>query len=444
MNSDAWIVLLVKLLGLLSLVLLNALFVAAEFAYVKLRRTQLEPLIARGDRRAKAALKLVEDLDSCIGTVQVGITLCGIGMGAVVQPVFGALLGPGFALLGIETGLFRTTVELVVGFAVSTFLLIALGELVPKSVALRRYLAIALWTAQPLTWFRRATYPFTWMLNSFAQAALGRLGLRSVGEVEHGHSEEELRLMLAGDSSGSIANTGRNIVLNAFDLRQRIAREVMRPRREITSLNTAASIAECLDLAERTRYSRFPLCQDGDLDRTLGVVHIKDVYARRQKEGTGADLAGVAHPIIFVPETARLETLLQRFLDRRLHFAVVVDEYGSTVGMVTLENILEELVGQIQDEFDTEKPLVVKTGDNSWEVDGVLPLHELSDLVGEPLRLEDVTTASGLVVHRLGGFPKPGDRLTLGHCEVEVEDTDGVRVTRLKLTKIPSGTIPSP
>src|SRR5438876_9436810 len=159
----------------------------------------------------------------------------------------------------------------------------------------------------------------------------------------------------------------------------------MRPRKEIIFLDTEASMTECLEVAEKTRYSRFPLCEKGDLDKTLGVIHIKDLYAMRLKARSGTDLASAARKLIYVPETARLEKLLQLFLERKLHLAIVVDEYGGTVGLVTLENVLEELVGQIQDEFDQEKPLLVKTDERTWEVDGTLPLHELGDVLGEPL-----------------------------------------------------------
>ncbi len=224
-------------------------------------------------------------------------------------------------------------------------------------------------------------------------------------------------------------------MLNALDLRRRIAREVMRPRNEIVGLDTGASIPECLDVAEKTRYSRFPLCEGGDLDKTLGVIHFKDLFAMRLKVRQGAELISVARKLIYVPETARLEKLLQLFLERKLHLAIVVDEYGGTVGMVTLENILEELVGQIQDEFDQEKPLLVKTGEQNWELDGALPLHELGELVGEPLREEGITTTSGWVTHRLGGFPKVGDVLSVGTHELRVEELEGMRVARLKLTR---------
>jgi CBS domain containing-hemolysin-like protein len=254
--------------------------------------------------------------------------------------------------------------------------------------------------------------------------------------LEGTHSEEELRLLLVASQkqAGSTA-FGREILLNALDLRRRVAREVMRPRQEITVLNTEASVTECLDVAEKTRYSRFPLCEGGDLDKSLGAVHIKDLYALRGKARTGADLLPTARKLIYVPETARLEKLLKRLLDRKLHMAIVVDEYGGTMGLVTLENILEEVVGQIQDEFDQEKPQLISVGEGAWEATGALPLHMLEEIVGEPLRDEGITTASGWLTHRLGGFPKVGDVLTIGACELRVEETDGPRVEKLKITK---------
>jgi CBS domain containing-hemolysin-like protein len=190
-------------------------------------------------------------------------------------------------------------------------------------------------------------------------------------------------------------------------------------------------------VAEKSRFSRLPLCEAGNLDRTLGVVHLKDLYAMRLKARSGAELAQVARKIVYVPETAHLEKLLQRLLDRRLHLAVVVDEYGGTVGLVTLENILEELVGQIQDEFDQEKPLLTKTGDETWEVLGALPLHEMEELVQETVAEEGITTVSGWVTHKLGGFPKEGDTLRIGAFEVRVEEVDETRVARLTLQKLP-------
>jgi CBS domain containing-hemolysin-like protein len=268
-----------------------------------------------------------------------------------------------------------------------------------------------------------------WLLEQF--------GIEAASESELAHSEEELRLMVAGSGKQSGRDElGRSIVLNAIDLRRRIAREVMRPRREITVFDTQSSIADCLEQAEQTRYSRFPVCEKGDLERMLGVVHIKDLYAQRTKARTCRDLTGVMRKLIYVPETARLERLLKLLLDRKLHMAIVVDEYGGTVGMVTLENILEELVGQIQDEFDQEKPLLQRKGEQAWELSGALPLHELADLVGESIQEEGITTVSGWVTHKLGGFPKPGDSLSVGNCRLIVEAMDEMRVEQLKLVRL--------
>src|SRR6185436_990488 len=230
---------------------------------------------------------------------------------------------------------------------------------------------------------------------------LAQFGIAAASESELVHSEEEMRLLVSASQRRSEATTlGRQIVLNALDLRRRVARDVMRPRQEIVALNTEASMTECLDLAEKTRFSRFPLCERGDLDRILGAVHLKDLFATRLKGKRGADLVAVARKIVYVPETARLEKLLQLLLDRKLHLAIVVDEYGGTVGLITLENILEELVGQIQDEFDQEKPMSVKVGDHSWEILGTLPVHDLEELAGEPLAGEGITTTSGWITQR--------------------------------------------
>lgn len=435
-DFDAIQAIALKLLAVFGLVLVNGFFVAAELALVKIRDTQLDPLVLKGRRRAIIARRLIGNLDAAISATQFGITLASLGLGVLVEPVFQALLAPVFSWLGVESETVKHTTAILIGFLTNTFLLIVAGELVPKSLAIRRTLPVALWTAQPLYWFYLAAYPFIWLLNHTAQWFLNRLGIEVAGEAEHAHSEEELRLLFSvtqKHSGGTLL--GREIVLNALDLRQRVVREVMRPRREIVGLDTEASLTECLDLAEKTRFSRFPLCEGGNPDRTLGIVHIKDLYALRLRTKYGADLLPVARKIIYVPETARLEKLLSLFLERKLHFAIVVDEFGGTVGMVTLENILEELVGQIQDEFDQEKPLLVKTGEALWEADGALPLRDLAELVRVPLVEEGITTASGWMTHRLGGFPKEGDVVTAGDCELRVEAMEDRRVARLTVTR---------
>lgn len=437
MNSDP-VIFLLKILAVVALVLLNGFFVAAEFALVKIRDTQLLPLIQRGQRRARVARRVVSNLDRSLSACQLGITLASLGLGWLGEPLFAQMLQPVFHGLNIESDRVQHTTAFVIGVTLLTFLHVTAGEQAPKWLAIQKPLPASLWVAVPLEWFYKITYPFIFVLNHSSMWLLRRFGIKLAEENELAHSEEELRLLFAGAQkrSGGTA-LGHAIVLNAFDLRHRVVRDVMRPRHEIVAFDTEASIPECLEVAEKTRFSRFPLCEGGDLDRTRGAIHLKDLFAMRLKARSGADLLAVARNIIYVPETARLEKLLQRLLDRRLHLAIVVDEYGGTIGLVTLENILEELVGQIQDEFDQEKPMVTKIGDESWEVLGALPLHELEELAGEPMAEEGITTTSGWVTHRLGGFPKVGDVVMLGRCELRVEEMDETRVARLKLHRLP-------
>lgn len=436
MDWNAISLVALKLVAVVVLVLLNGFFVAAEFAVVKIRDTQLITLAEKGNRRAKVARRILANLDAALSATQLGITLASLGLGWIGEPVFASLLEPVMRALQIESPQIQHSISFAVGFSVITFLHIVAGELAPKSLAIRKPLPTSLWVAMPLDWFYKASFPLIWMLNHAANWLLRQFGIDPVSEMELVHSEEELRLIIAATQKQSARlPLARNLVLNAMDLRHRVVREVMRPRQEMTVLNTEASIAECLDIADKTRYSRFPLCEFGDLDKTLGVVHIKDLYAMRIKARGGVDLLPVARKLIYVPETARLEKLLQFFLERKSHLAIVVDEYGGTMGMVTLENILEELVGQIQDEFDQEKPLLVRINETTWDVAGALPLHELEELVVMPLREEGITTTSGWVTHRLGGFPKPGDALAVGDYELRVEEMEGTRVGRLKLVR---------
>ena len=438
MNWGAIISVALKILAVFALVLLNGFFVATEFALIRIRETQLDILVAKGWRRAKMAQHIVRNLNSYLSATQLGITMASLGLGWIGQPVFTTLLEPLLNPLGVQSEVWQHSISFAVGFSALTFLHITVGELAPKWLTIQKPLPVALGSAYPLRWFYLAFYPFNRLLNHSARWLLERIGIEPDGATDRVQSEEELRLLVASVPQSGTAG-GRNLILNALDLRRRVAREVMRPRHEVIAFDTDASLADCLALAEKTRYSRFPLCEGGDLDKTRGVVHIKDLYPALRDPApvgrTAADLLPVMRPLIYVPETARLEKLLQLFLERKLHFAIVVDEYGGTIGIATLENVLEELVGQIQDEFDQEKSELTLMSENVWEVAGTLPLHELEKIIGETQLEETVATASGWVTQKLGGFPKAGDALTIGACELRVEEMDGPRVARLKITK---------
>jgi len=432
MTSDFAISIALKILAVLALVLMNAFFVAAELAMVRIRDSQLASLAEKGNRRAKTARHIIEHIDIYIGATQFGITLASLGLGVAVEPVFQSLLDPVFNLLRVQSETLRHNVALGIGFFTNCYLLIVAGELVPKAVAIRRTLPAALLTAGPLVWFYRVAFPFIWLLNRSSLLILKWLGIAA--EDLHGaQSEDELRVILG---AGQGSPDRRNLMLNALDLRHRTAREVMRPRNEVTVFDSAATLAECIAIAEKTRYSRFPICDDGDLDKARGVLHIKDLYAFRERARTAADLLPLARKLICVPETARLERLLQRFLEKKSHFAFVVDEFGGTLGIVTLENAIEALVGQIQDEFDAEATQFIRRSENIWEVSGTLPLHDLEAIIGPVEHDESVATASGFVTERLGGFPKTGDGFVAGDFQLHVEEMDGLRVAKLKITQL--------
>ncbi len=338
MNLDAAIFIALKIIAVFALVLMNGFFVAAEFALVRIRETQLDALAARNVRRAKLARHIVRNINSYLSATQLGITMVSLGLGYLGQPVFTTLLDPVLSQVGVKSLVWEHSISFAVGFCALTFFHITVGELAPKRLTIQKPLPVALWVAFPLRWFYLTFYPFNRLLNLAAQLLLKTLGLQPDAAAPSSYSEEELRLMVA---SAREAAGGRTLVLNALDLRNRVAREIMRPRHEIASFSTDDSIADCIALVEKTRYSRFPISDGGDLDKTRGIVHIKDLYAQRDKIKCGADLIPLARKPIYVPETAPVEKLLQLFLDRKIHFAIVVDEFGGTVGIVTLENALE-------------------------------------------------------------------------------------------------------
>jgi CBS domain containing-hemolysin-like protein len=431
----------------LILVLLNGFFVAAEFALVKVRRTQLAQLVEQGNRRAIMAQHLADHLDAYLSAAQLGITLASLGLGWIGEPIFFTLLAPVFDAVGLveesHEGI-RHSLSFGVGFGIITFLHIVVGEMAPKTLAIRQPVGTCLWVAYPFHWFYVAMKPFIIALNSSAMWVLRMGGLEAAGGHEPEHSEDELRLLVesANPSSGK-RDLGRELILNAMDLRELVARDVIRPRQEIVVLDTEMPIADCVDFVTSKNFSRFPLCVGGDIDRAIGVVHVKDVFAHRNEAKTAGDLARRARKLIYIPETCRLEKLLELFMERKVHFAFVVDEFGGTEGLVTLENVLEELVGQIQDEFDQEQPLIEPLTPTSWKLNGDYPLHELEELIDVEFKEEEIVTTSGIVTHRLEGFPHVGDSIQVGNFKLTVLEVDETTVETLRLEKLPEPTKPT-
>lgn len=421
----------------LLLVALNGFFVAAEFALVKIRESQIKPLIDEGNRKALMTRRVLEHLDASLSACQLGITLASLALGWVGEPVFAALLEPVMESMHIDSEGLKHSLSFLFGFSVITFLHITAGEQAPKLLAIQKPLPTSLWIAKPLWWFSKLSYPFIWGLNEASNKMLRWVGVEAVSEHELSHSEEELRMLIADthrQQGGTLLE--REIVFNAMELRQRLVREVMQPRPEIVFLSTDMTMEQCLEVMDRERYSRYPLCLDANPDQAIGVVHFKDVHVSRDRLLQAGDLKQISRKIIHLSETARLEKALQLFLRHKLHLGMVVDEYGTTVGMITLEDVLEELVGEIQDEFDQEVPMIINHQGGSFDVMGQCPLHDLSEILGTEVQEEGINTVSGWLTQQLGSFPKVGDEVLRHGFRWQVVKISGHLIERLRLEPV--------
>ena len=425
---------ILEILGVACLILLNGLFVAAEFAIVKVRSTQIEPLLKAGQVRARTVEHVINHLDRYISATQLGITVTSLALGWLGEPLVAGLIESPMAAIGFTGTAVVGTIALVIAFALITFVQIVVGELAPKHLAIRRPQRIALALARPLHAFFLLFRPFIWLLNVSASAFLRLMGIQPAREGDLAHSEEELRLLLARGKSFS--STGKNILLNAMEMHKRTVREVMVPRTGVVFLSTGKSLEENVALAIDSQFTRYPLCE-GDLDNVIGMVHMKDLFRFRDAHGSGSRLLEIKREILFVPETTPLEKILNTFLARRILMAIAVDEYGGAAGLVTLENILEELVGDIRDEFDVEQLPVQKVSDDEYLVDGGMPLHEFARMFDIEPDSGDVVTVSGYAVHLLGRVPEKGARLTIARWSGIVEAVEGKRVKTLRLKRIP-------
>ena len=425
---------ILEIAGVVCLILLNGLFVAAEFAIVKVRSTQIEPLLKSGQARARVVQHVISHLDRYISSTQLGITVTSLALGWLGEPLVAGLIEPLMALIGLSGTALVGTIALVLAFALITFAQIVVGELAPKHLAIRRPQRIALALARPLNAFYLVFRPFIWLLNVSATAFLRLLGIQPAREGDIGHSEEELRLLLG---KGKVfSSTGKNILLNAMEMHKRTVREVMVPRTGVVFLSTGKPLEENVALAIDSQFTRYPLCE-GDLDNVIGMVHMKDLFRFHDARGSGSRLLEIKREILFVPETTPLEKILNMFLARRILMAIAVDEYGGAAGLVTLENILEELVGDIRDEFDVEQLPVQKLSDDEYLVDGGMPLHEFARMFDVEPVSGDVVTVSGYAVHLLGRVPEKGARLTIARWSGIVEAVEGKRVKTLRLKRIP-------
>src|SRR5213594_1167738 len=404
---DPIILLVAKLAVVMALVLLNGFFVVAEFALVKIRDSQLNTLAAEGVKRTALVKQVKNNLNAYLSACQVGITAASLGLGWLGEPFLSRMLQPFFAIAGIESQAVIKSISFALAFSAITFLHIVLGEQAPKILAIRKAMSAALFVSAPLRYFYAIFKPAIGFLNGASNWVLRRiLRVEPIAEGELAHSEEELRLILReSEKSAEVTPLGLELVFNVLDLRDRVVRDIMTPRGEIVYLDLEDDFDTNVKKAIESRHTRFPLCRE-TLDNTVGLIHIKELLPMMRD--LHPDLLKIKRDLIPLPEMMPLENLLKLFLGKHAHLAIVVDEFGGTVGMVTMENVLEEVVGDIQDEFDFEKEEFRKINENEFAVAGSLGLYELNDVTGLELESAAVSTIGGYVTHLLGHLPKQG------------------------------------
>ncbi|HEV2719872.1 MAG TPA: hemolysin family protein, partial [Thermoanaerobaculia bacterium] len=376
---------------------------------------------------AKMARRITRRLDSYLSATQLGVTLASLALGWVGEPAFASLLLPHLVGLGVFAPSVAHSIAAAIAFTIISALHIIFGELGPKYIAIDKTVPTTLWIAHLLRAFYVVMFPVIWLLNKTSNAVLRLIGIKPAGKEEIVHSEEELRLILASsEKAGVLSEENREIIEGVFEFSKRTARQIMVPRTDVVVLSTTKSIEENLEVLRTTRHTRYPLC-DGSLDQTIGLIHVKDLFLA-QLRGPGRPLTELKREILFVPENSTVETLLSQFIESKTHMAVVLDEYGGASGIVSLENITEELFGQIQDEFDRERPEIEPLGNGRYRVRGDYLIEDLADRlkvdVGEPAE----ETIGGYVAARLGREVVPRDRTTLGELQIEVLDAERFRV----------------
>jgi putative hemolysin len=414
-----------RVVAVLLLVLGNAIFVAAEYALVTARRSRLEPRAESGSRAAKTALTLMDEPVRFISTVQVGITVFGIMLGAVGGPLVSDLFDdsiPGWLAFAIA-------------FLVLTYLSVVLGELVPKAISLQRAEAVALVLAVPLDWLGRVAHPVVWVLQKSADAVTRLFGIEPAPAGVLTHTAEDIRMIVAhAEESGEIEEEEREMLYKVFDFADKEVADVMVPRPEVVALSIDLPAEECLAAAMEAPYTRYPVYRDS-LDTVVGILHIRDLMREGNARGgyEHVDVEGLLRPAHVVPETKDLAALLHDFRRTKEHLAVVVDEYGTTEGIVTLEDLLEEIVGEIEDEFDLPDESVEQLADGRVRISGTFSVDDFNEQFQRALPVEDYHTMAGFVFGLLGRAPEPGDEVAHDGTHFTVVDVEGTRIERLEV-----------
>jgi CBS domain containing-hemolysin-like protein len=432
---------LVEFLVIAGLVFINGFFVAAEFALVSVRKSRIDQLANEGSGRARVVQRALTHLDTYIAATQLGITMASLGLGFIGEPAIATLLEPLFAripFLPHEGAVITShTVAFIVAFSIATALHIVFGELAPKSVALQRADVTALWVTAPLNLFLTIFRPFIVALNGIGNGVVRLIGLEPAGEHGSVHSVEELELLVhSSREAGLLEEQQERMVAGVFDFGERQASQAMTPRTEFEAVPVTIGLPELAERAADGRYSRLPV-YEGDLDHVVGVVHAKDVLrAMRRALGPGEpfDIRALVREVPVVPESMPLDALMAEMRSRKTHVAVVVDEFGGTAGLVTLEDLLEEIVGDVQDEFDPTREPIETLGDGTVVIDGLLGVEEADERFSLGIEEPFYDTLGGYVFGQLGRAPAVGDEVSLRDGrQLRVAEVDGRRVARVLL-----------
>jgi CBS domain containing-hemolysin-like protein len=437
---------LLKLFGVLVLIGINAYFVAAEFALVAVRRTRIEQRVRAGDRRARLVMHALDHPDDFISAAQLGITLASIGIGYIAEGTLYEVLLPlvervppewaGWMSAGLGAGVTAHALATVLTLGLVTYLHVVLGEQVPKMVAIQRAEPVALLTVGPTQLFGAVLRPFIRFMSGSASVITRLLGVPPGGVSVPAHTPEEIRMLVERSyREGMVEAEEEQMISGVFEFRERVAREVMTPRRDIVGVPLGASREEVIELITREGHSRLPV-YDGSLDTIVGVLLAKDVLRHLGSGEAGEfDLRRIVREPYFVPDTKPISELLAEFRTKNIHLAIVLDEFGGTEGLVTLEDLLEEIVGDIYDEYDRPEPEDFEvTAEGDVLIDGRASIGEVNERLGLDLPEEDFDTIGGYIFGELGRVPVPGDVVSLnGSGELRVEETQERRVTRVRL-----------
>ncbi len=423
---------LVQIFIILFFVFLNGFFVAAEFAIVKVRASQIEHRAGEGRMAAKIAKKILDNMDAYLSACQVGITFASLALGWIAEPFLAARLEVFFHEIGIKSEALLHSVSFSIAFGIITYLHIVIGEMAPKSVAIRLAEKTALWTAIPLDIFYKIFKPFIAVLNQSALVLIKMMGINPATDSEVAHSEEELKLIFAhSEKSGHLTGREVEIMENVLALHDKSAKQIMIPRTSVVYLSNTKTFAQNLKITQDNQHTRYPLC-DGDLDHVIGMIHIKDVLAATSRGEKGLRMVKLKRDVIFYPETITLDQLFLEFQRTKLHMAMLIDEYGGTTGIVTLEDVMEELVGEIYDEFDTPILFIRQVGMKEYFVDGLCPVKLLEEKFGIRLPEYEVETIGGVVFSMAGHIPKTGSQLKFEGGSFIVEKIDRQRIASVR------------